>query len=135
MLVEATALLERSLEENLSGPHPEKSMELVTRRALSNAYLKAGQMDKAERNFLEYLRMAPEDPAASYNMGLINQHTGRCVDALEYYEKARLFAEKPALSEDIRRKTRECREALVAAGARGQPPGPSWRGPINLFVS
>jgi len=122
-LAEATALLERSLEENLSGAHPEKSMELITRRALSNAYLKAGEMDKAEGNLLEYLRMAPEDPSANYNLGLINQRSGRCVDALEYYEKARLFAVKPALVEDIRLKSDECREALGAPEGERQPPG------------
>ena len=117
----ALTLLERSLEDNLSGPHPEKSMELITRRALSNAYLKAGLLDKAQRNIEEYLRLAPEDPAANYNLGLINQQAGKCVDALEYYEKARLFAEKPGLKEEIRRKTDECTGAINAGDAVRQP--------------
>lgn len=120
-LAEATGLFERALEENLSNAHPDRSMELVTRRALSNAYLKAGALDKAKRNIEEYLKYAPEDPGANYNLGLISQQAGNCADALEYYEKARIFAEKPGLIEEIRRRAAECARPGGASMTTGWP--------------
>lgn len=95
---EAVGLLTSALQGNLSSPHPDPSMIILTRKVLSLAALKAGLIDKAELYHEEYLDLMPEDAPYLYNLAVIKQRKGDCAKALELYQRAASFSRDPGLS-------------------------------------
>ncbi len=96
--LEAVDGLERALEMNLKSAHPDQSMVILTRKALSLAYLKSGMNGKAEAGIAAYLELMPEDAPYLYNLGLLKQMRGAFQDAVEAYGRAALFSREAALS-------------------------------------
>lgn len=111
-LAEAISSLESALKMNLASAHPDESMVILTRQALSKAYLKAGLTGKAEAGIEAYLELMPDDAPYLYNLALIKQGKGLCGDALELYQKAALFSAEGELSRMVYFNMGECYLAL-----------------------
>ncbi|CAG1065375.1 hypothetical protein BAC1_00956 [uncultured bacterium] len=111
-LAESISSLERALNMNLANAHPDESMVILTRQALTKAYLKAGLTGKAEAAIEAYLEIMPEDAPYLYNLALIKQGKGLCGDALELYGRAALFSREGELSRMVYFNMGECYQAL-----------------------
>src|SRR5262245_57490789 len=53
----------------------------------ANDYLAAGQYNKAEKEYRDVLRLAPEDPAALRKLGIIYLDQGQIVQAYQLLKK------------------------------------------------
>lgn len=114
---EAVTMLERSLAMNLSSPHPDESMVILTRQTLPQACFRAGLEDKAEAHLEEYLKLMPDDAAALYNLGFLKQKKGGCAGAMDLYQKATVFSRDPGLSARAYANLGEC---YLASGMKGE---------------
>jgi hypothetical protein len=119
-LAEAIGSLESALNMNLASAHPDESMVILTRQALTKAYLKAGLTGKAEAGIEAYLEIMPDDAPYLYNLALIKQGKGLCGDALELYERAALFSKEGDLSRMVYFNMGEC---YIAIGKREEALG------------
>lgn len=109
---QAVALFEKALQMDLSSPYPDDSMALLIRRFLPRASILAGMDEKAERYFIEYLSLMPGDAPLLYDYGRLKQKKGLCVDAVESFERAAVFARNPRLMGMIHLGLGECRSEL-----------------------
>jgi tetratricopeptide (TPR) repeat protein len=87
-------------------------MVILTRQALSKAYLKSGLTGKAEAAIEAYLEIMPDDAPYLYNLALIKQGKGLCGDALELYGRAASFSKEGGLSRMVYFNMGECYLAL-----------------------
>jgi Flp pilus assembly protein TadD len=76
---EGIALLESVVERapDITIPHID----------LGVAYMRTGELDKAEASLTEALSLAPNHPAALNEMGILQRKAGRFARAREYYER------------------------------------------------
>ena len=114
---EAVSLLERSLQLNISSSHPDPSMVILTRKALSLAALKAGMFDRAESYHESYLELVPEDAQYLYNLAVIKHRRGAFNEAAELYERSALYSRQPDLSKMALSGLSEC---FLALGRRAE---------------
>ncbi|MCC6502558.1 MAG: tetratricopeptide repeat protein [Deltaproteobacteria bacterium] len=114
---EAVSLLERSLQLNISSSHPDPSMVILTRKALSLAALKAGMFDRAESYHESYLELVPEDAQYLYNLAVLKHRRGAFNEAAELYERSALYSRQPDLSKMALSGQSEC---FLALGRRAE---------------
>lgn len=76
---------EVTLWKDVAGKSPAKAR---AHGALGHALQRSGRQEEALRNYLEAVRLAPDDHIARNNLGTIYLTTGRSVEALEQYEAA-----------------------------------------------
>ncbi len=66
----------------------QKSVELMSAQTLGLAYLEEFKLDDAEKEFLKFIEMAPDDKLGYANLGLVYLRMGKYADAEEQLFKA-----------------------------------------------
>jgi tetratricopeptide (TPR) repeat protein len=98
---DAVKTLELALMLNETSLHPDPTAIMTTRKVLATAYGKKGMVDKAINEYNIILRAEPDHVVANYNLAVLYKDKGSFSDAIEFYDRALLFATKPWQFKDI----------------------------------
>ena len=128
----AVPLLRQALAAGRASPEDESALRL----RLAEALLERRELDEAERLFREELRRRPDDPRASYGLGLVAVARGDDAAAQQYLTAARASptARKPAtaqLAALARARGDDAAADAYEKEVASMPPGsPAWPDPL-----
>ena len=74
--------------KNTPEDNKKKSLDLVTTQTLGLAYLEEFKLDEAEKEFLKYIKLAPEAKLGYANLGLAYLRMGKYPEAEKQLQKA-----------------------------------------------
>ncbi len=73
---------------NMEEKNREKARELMTTQTLGIAYLEEFKLDEAEKEFLKYIKLAPDEKLGHANLGLTYLRSGKYDEAKKQLSKA-----------------------------------------------